>query len=94
MQRHAYHRFPEAAPTTLPAAMPLHQLRQARGMTQSTLAALMHVRQPIVAKQECQDNMHIATLRRHIEAMGGQLEVVARFPDGSVRISNFEGDGA
>jgi hypothetical protein len=33
--------------------------------------------------------MYISTLRSHIEAMGGQLEVVARFPDGVVKISNF-----
>ena len=33
--------------------------------------------------------MYISTLRSHIEAMGGQLEVIARFPDGSVKISNF-----
>jgi hypothetical protein len=26
---------------------------------------------------------------RHIEAMGGELEVIARFPDGAVRISTF-----
>jgi hypothetical protein len=33
--------------------------------------------------------MYLSTLRSHIEAMGGELEIVARFPDGSVRISNF-----
>jgi hypothetical protein len=33
--------------------------------------------------------MYISTLRSHIEAMGGQLEVVARFPDGTVKITNF-----
>jgi hypothetical protein len=33
--------------------------------------------------------MYISTLRSHIEAMGGELEVVARFPDGAVKISNF-----
>jgi hypothetical protein len=33
--------------------------------------------------------MYISTLRSHIEAMGGELEVVARFPDGNVKISNF-----
>jgi hypothetical protein len=40
--------------------------------------------------------MYLSTLRSHIEAMGGELEVVARFPDGAVRISNFSdlGDGA
>jgi hypothetical protein len=30
-----------------------------------------------------------STLRSHIEAIGGELEVVARFPDGAVKISNF-----
>lgn len=34
-------------------------------------------------------DMYISTLRSHIEAMGGQLEVIARFPDGAVKISNF-----
>ena len=40
--------------------------------------------------------MYISTLRSHIEATGGELEVIARFPDGAVRISNFAdlGDGA
>jgi hypothetical protein len=33
---------------------------------------------------------YISTLRSHIRAMGGELEIVARFPDGEVRISNFE----
>lgn len=31
------------------------------------------------------------TLRSHIEAMGGELEIVARFPDGAVKITNFTG---
>ena len=34
--------------------------------------------------------MYISTLRRFIEAMGGKLEITARFPDGSVRINQFE----
>lgn len=33
--------------------------------------------------------MYISTLRSHIETMGGQLEVVAKFADGMVKISNF-----
>jgi hypothetical protein len=33
--------------------------------------------------------MYLSTLRSHIEAMGGELEVVARFPEGIVKISNF-----
>ena len=37
----------------------------------------------------CGTDMYLSTLRSHIEAMGGELEIVARFPDGTVRISNF-----
>jgi hypothetical protein len=38
--------------------------------------------------------MYLSTLRSHIEAMGGELDVIARFPDGSVKISNFTDLGA
>ncbi|WP_175171241.1 XRE family transcriptional regulator [Achromobacter kerstersii] len=69
--------------------MPLQELRQARGLSQKVLADILHVQQPSIAKMEKRTDMYISTLRSHIEAMGGQLEVVARFPDGSVRISNF-----
>jgi hypothetical protein len=38
---------------------------------------------------EKRTDMYLSTLRSHIEAMGGQLDVIARFPDGAVKISNF-----
>jgi len=70
--------------------MPLHELRRARGLSQETLAAKLKVRQASISKLERRADMYISTLRSHIEAMGGKLEIVARFPDGEVRISNFE----
>lgn len=33
--------------------------------------------------------MYISTLREYIRAMGGDLEIVAKFPDGEVKIANF-----
>lgn len=71
------------------AEMPLNELRQARGLSQKMLAEVLHVQQPSIAKIEKRTDMYISTLRSHIEAMGGELEVVARFPDGAVKISNF-----
>jgi DNA-binding XRE family transcriptional regulator len=71
------------------AEMPLNELRQARGLSQKMLADVLHVQQPAIAKIEKRTDMYLSTLRSHIEAMGGQLEVVARFPDGAVKISNF-----
>ena len=71
------------------AEMPLQELRQARGLSQKMLAELLHVQQPSIAKLEKRTDMYLSTLRSHIEAMGGQLEVIAQFPEGAVRISNF-----
>lgn len=71
------------------AEMPLNELRQARGLSQKMLAEVLHVQQPSIAKIEKRTDMYLSTLRSHIEAMGGQLEVIARFPDGAVKISNF-----
>jgi predicted XRE-type DNA-binding protein len=71
------------------AVMPLNELRQARGLSQKKLAEALHIQQPAVAKMEKRTDMYISTLRSHIEAMGGQLEILARFPDGTVQINNF-----
>ena len=71
------------------AEMPLNELRNARGLSQKMLAEALHIQQPAIAKLEKRTDMYISTLRSHIEAMGGELEVIARFPDGDVRISNF-----
>lgn len=79
----------EAKAQVMLAEMPLNELRQARGLSQKMLAEVLHVQQPSIAKIEKRTDMYISTLRSHIEAMGGELEVVARFPDGVVKISNF-----
>ena len=71
------------------AEMPLNELRQARGLSQKNLAKALHIQQPAIAKMEKRTDMYISTLRSHIEAMGGKLEVLASFPEGTVEINNF-----
>jgi len=71
------------------AEMPLNELRNARGLSQKMLAEALHIQQPAIAKMEKRADTYISTLRSHIEAMGGRLDIIARFPDGDVRISNF-----
>lgn len=73
--------------------MPLQELRLARGLSQKTLAEVLHVQQPAVAKMEKRTDMYLSTLRNHIRAMGGELDIIARFPDGEVRIQNFAESG-
>ena len=72
------------------AELPLAELRQARHLSQEQLAAELEIRQPAVAKMEKKTDMYISTLRRFVEAMGGKLEIRASFPDGEVKINQFE----
>ncbi len=72
------------------AELPLAELRQARHFSQEQLASILEVKQPAVAKMEKKVDMYISTLRRFVEAMGGELEIRAHFPDGDVRINQFE----
>jgi hypothetical protein len=71
--------------------IPLAELRRARGLSQKALADVLHVDQASISKLERRADIYISTLRSHIEAMGGELEIVARFPDGAVKIANFTG---
>ena len=73
--------------------MPLHELRQAKALSQAALAKRLHVNQAAVSKIEHRTDMYVSTLRDYIQAMGGELEIVARFPDGEVRIVNFAEQG-
>ncbi len=70
--------------------MPLQELRQARALSQEQIAKTLRIRQSSVSKLERRTDMYISTLRNFIKAMGGDLEIIATFPDGSVQISQFE----
>ncbi|CAN5728645.1 XRE family transcriptional regulator [soil metagenome] len=82
------HRIEARVDQTL-AEMPLNELREARQLTQQQLAKSLASGQAAVSKLERRTDMYVSTLRRFIEAMGGELEIVARFPDGAVRIKSF-----
>lgn len=74
-------------------SMLLHELREARTLTQKAMGEVLKVRQPAVAKLERRTDMYVSNLRAYIEAMGGQLKIVAEFPQGSVAITNFSEAG-
>jgi transcriptional regulator with XRE-family HTH domain len=69
--------------------MVLQELRQARHLTQEQIASALGIKQAGVSRIESQTDMYISTLRRFVEAMGGELQIVATFPDGEVAISQF-----
>ena len=80
----------EAKAEQLLAEMPLYELRSARQMTQEKLAKELNVKQSAVSKLERRADMYVSTLREFVRAMGGELEITARFPEGAVRINQFE----
>jgi len=68
------------------AAMPLQELRRARRMSQESLAKRLGATQASVSKLEHRADMNVSTLRNYVEALGGSLEIVARFPEGDIKL--------
>jgi len=74
------------------ADIPRHALQHARAQAHEELAQCLQVQPPAIATLERRTDLYVSPLRRCVEAMGGTLEIVADFPDGSVTITHF-GDG-
>ena len=68
------------AQTLVAEEMSLRDLRKAIGKTQATVARRLGVGQEAVSRLEMRGDMHLSTLRNMLEAMGGELELIARFP--------------
>lgn len=69
--------------------MDLAELRRAMKLSQEEIGQTLQINQGSVAKLEKRTDMYVSTLRRFIEAMGGELDIVARFPDHAVKIKRF-----
>jgi DNA-binding XRE family transcriptional regulator len=61
--------------------MTLQELRRARKITQVRMAQKLGIGQDGVSKLEKRADLMISTLRKTVEAMGGNLSLVAEFPD-------------
>ncbi len=82
-------RAAKAEARRLAEEMDLAGIRRALRLSQDELAQTLQVGQGSVAKLEKRADMYVSTLRRVIETMGGELEIVARFSDHAVEIRNF-----
>lgn len=70
--------------------MSLQELRRSvTGVTQSELAELMKVTQGAISQLESRHDVLLSKLAEYIHALGGELELIARFPDADVRITQF-----
>lgn len=68
-------------------ASTLEQLRIALGISQEQLADLLDVQQPAISKLLRRNDMRVSTLRDLIEALGGELKLVAKFRDRTVDLT-------
>jgi transcriptional regulator with XRE-family HTH domain len=61
--------------------MTLRELRKARKLTQVRMAKALGVTQDSVSRLEKRSDLLLSTLRKAVQAMGGNLSLVAEFPD-------------
>jgi hypothetical protein len=50
----------------------------------------MRVEQAAISKLERREDMYVSTLREYVKALGGELKLVASFPDGDIQVHPFE----
>lgn len=70
--------------------MSLQDLRKAMDLTQVEIARELDVGQDTVSRYERRADMLLSTLSSYVRSMGGELDLVARFPNrGPVRIKGL-----
>lgn len=70
--------------------MLLSELRKATGYSQKELATKLKMKQPSLSKLENASDMQVTTLQKIVGALGGEVEIVCRFPKGNVRLKQFD----
>jgi transcriptional regulator len=59
--------------------------------SQAKIAKTLKISRPAVSKIEKQTDMFLSTLRSHVEAMGGELDVIVRLPNRApVKVKSLE----
>lgn len=71
---------------TLPEAETLAQVRRLRNRTQRDIAIKLSTRQSEISRFERRRDAHVSSLAAYVAAIGGQLDLVARFPGQDIRI--------
>ncbi len=66
--------------------MQLQELRKSRQVTQVDVARAMNIEQAAVSKLERREDMYLSTLRDYVRALGGELKLVASFPDVTIQV--------
>ncbi len=65
----------------------LMEFRKAVGLTQAEIAGKMAIAQESISRLEKREDMHISTLRRYVEALGGKLEFIITMPEEDINLN-------
>lgn len=79
----------EASAGKMISEMGLAELRAAMDTTQESLANALRVERASISKMERRSDMYISTLSKIIEAMGGELQIIAKMRSRIVQIRQF-----
>ena len=74
-------RIEKRAAELIAEEMTLCELRKALQLTQASVARELGISQDAISRLERRSDLLLSTLRRTVEAMGGNLTLIARFPD-------------
>jgi len=65
----------------------LYEIREQLHITQEEMAAKLNTKQANISRTERRRDMKLSTLKRYIEAMGGELDIVAKFASNEVHLN-------
>jgi transcriptional regulator with XRE-family HTH domain len=65
----------------------LYEIREQLHITQEDMAAKLNTKQANISRTERRRDMKLSTLKRYIEAMGGELDIVAKFASNEVHLN-------
>lgn len=70
--------------------MTLRDLRKALALTQTDVSSKLHMNQEAISRLERRSDILLSTLISYIKAMGGELNLTAKFPNRtSIKLSGF-----
>lgn len=68
---------------------PLTRLRVDRDLPLDAISEVMGMSETRLRRIEHRSHLYLTALRKYVEAMGGTLEITARFPDGEIRLDRW-----
>jgi DNA-binding XRE family transcriptional regulator len=69
--------------------MPLVEVRRQMNLSQKAVADRMGTSRSSISRLERESEVHLRELHRYVEALGGELDITARFSEGEVPLHEW-----